>query len=211
MRRRLPDRPGCAARAIACALLLAALLAGCAAPPVVSDAKRLAYWDARRTLLSELEHWTLHGRIAIQLPKQAWSASLLWAQNREKYELHLIGPLGRGSVELSGGAGEVVLQTADHKVYSAPSAEALLQQNLGWQLPVEGLRYWVRGLPEPGHEPRKVVLDERGRVSHLQQNGFSVSYDDYEMIQGYDLPGRITLENEKIRVKLVISSWSFAS
>ena len=194
-----------------CLLLVALLLSACAAPPVVPGTKRLAYWDARRILLSKLKSWKLSGRIGIELPKEAWSASLRWTQDHDNYQLRLIAPFGRGTYELRGGNGQVVLQTPKNKVYSAPSAEALLQRNLGWQVPVSGLRYWVRGLPEPGQRPRTVVLDDHGRVSNLEQDGFKVRYEQYQTVQGYDLPRRITLDNSKIRVKLLINSWSVPS
>ncbi len=194
-----------------CLLAAVLLLSACAAPPVVSDAKRLAFWDARRTLLSELKSWRLRGRIGIELPKEAWSASLHWDQDHDSYRLLLIAPFGRGTYELSGGNGRVELQTPKNRVYSAPTAEALLQQNLGWQVPVSGLRYWVKGLPEPGRRPDSVVLDDHGRVSELVQDGFKVRYEQYQTVQGYDLPRRITLDGGKIRVKLVISSWNVPS
>ena len=104
------------------------MLAACAAPPLVSDTKRLAFWDARRTLLSGLQSWQLRGRIGIELPKEAWSASLHWSQDHDSYSLLLIAPFGRGTYELRGGGGQVSLLTPKNQVYSAPTAEALLQR-----------------------------------------------------------------------------------
>jgi outer membrane biogenesis lipoprotein LolB len=50
-------------------------------------------------------------------------------------------------------------------------------KRLGVRLPVNGLRYWVRGLPEPGSTPGQTDAD--GRLTRLEQNGWVIEYPAY--------------------------------
>ena len=52
-------------------------------------------WQANRDKLMQLDKWQLQGRIAVSMKKQAWSASLQWAQQRQNYQINIIAPLGQ--------------------------------------------------------------------------------------------------------------------
>lgn len=187
--------------------MLLGLLVGCTASPLVPDAALAAEWEARRAKLAALQDWHLKGRIAFQLDREAWSATLHWQQHQREYVLRLIAPLGRGTFELSGSDAGVSLRTADNRFLQADDPEALLRENLGWDLPVSGLFYWIRGLPEPDSRADTLLLDDKGRINDLRQNGWQVSYQRYDAASGYDLPGKMTLQNERLKVRLVISDW----
>ncbi|MGH8245104.1 MAG: lipoprotein insertase outer membrane protein LolB [Gammaproteobacteria bacterium] len=190
---------------------LFSLIAGCAATPPVTDAALALEWEARRVKLSAMQDWHLKGRIAFQLDREAWSAILHWQQRRHEYVLRLIAPLGRGTIELTGSDSGVSLRTADNRLLQADDPEALLRENLGWDLPVSGLFYWIRGLPEPDSPADALLLDDEGRIHDLRQNGWQVSYQRYDTASGYDLPGKMTLQNERLKVRLAISDWVVSS
>ena len=46
-----------------------------------------------------------------------------------------------------------------------------------------------------------------GRLEYLQQAGWDIHYDRYKTVDALDLPARILLENDEIRVRLVIDQW----
>ena len=200
------------ARCLAGALCLGAfILAGCAAQPTIGAGERSSLWQARSARLAGLTQWVLRGRIAVQVEREGWTASLQWEQHDGDYVLRVSAPLGRGTFELTGSAQGVSLQTSDNRLLHADDPEALLQQTLGWQLPVAGLYYWVRGLPDPAAEPDSLQLDEKGRINDLKQSGWQVTYQRYASAGGMELPGKITLENARLKVRLVISDWVLAS
>ncbi len=76
------------------------------------------------------------------------------------------------------------------------------------RLPVNGLRYWVRGLPEPGSTP-VLQTDASGRLTRLEQNGWIIEYPAYAptSILNLDLPERIVARRPDLSVKLVIEQW----
>ncbi len=199
-------------RRAACLLVCLAtlLFSACATKPPRDDAARAAYWQQHREKLSDLITWQLQGRIAIHVNKEAWSASLHWRQDRNAYRLRIIAPLGQGSYELSGGEQGVYMRTAANEVLYADDAETLLRENLGWAIPLGGLAYWIKGLPEPGIETEMLQLDEKGRITGMSQSGWRLSYRRYTHSSGYELPGKIFLENGEVKLRLIIKDWKTA-
>ena len=70
-------------------------LGGCAAQQIVTEADKLRDWRSHQARLAGLEQWKFRGRIAIQMDKEGWTATLQWRQQQGSYSLRLIAPLGR--------------------------------------------------------------------------------------------------------------------
>ncbi len=189
---------------------IAVLLAACAAPaPRVSDAEAQQLWELRLKALQALQTWALSGRVGIQSPDQGWNATVHWHQYPDMYDLRVIAPLGGGTLQLRGDASGVTAQTSKGEVYSAADAETLLRQQAGVALPVTSLRYWVLGRPDPRGEAEQ-SLDGRGRLVHLQQGGWKITYMSYRTVGDLELPYKIALENGQIQVRLVVDHWDLA-
>jgi len=132
---------------------------------------------------------------------------LQWDQDNQKYMLRFIAPLGQGTYQLSGDAGKVTLLTADNRVYQASDPEILLQDSLGWNVPLHGLQYWVRGVPEPGVTTDNLVLDDKGRMTELQQSGWRISISRYGEFDGRELPSKLLMQNDRFQLRLVVLGW----
>lgn len=187
-------------------LLILTLLSSCATPPTVSPEAGTA-WAARQSRLMRFNTWRADGRIGVISGQDGWHANFLWAQQDSGYRIDLIGPLGQGRVVVESDGWEVRVQTQDGQNWSAPDADDLLERTLGVRLPVNGLRYWARGLPEPGSTP-VLQMDASGRLTRLEQNGWVIEYPAYaSTLFNLDLPARITARREDLSVKLVIEQW----
>lgn len=189
-------------------LCLCLLLAACAVEPPVPQGEREAAWRLHREAVAALNAWRLEGRVAVRHGNEGWSASLHWRQEEGGYVLRVSAPLGRGTVELSGSPRGVQMITADNRLLHADTPEALMQENLGWHVPLGGLRHWIKGTPDPARPAERLILDEEGRATAFRQDGWQVTYDRYEDAGPYRLPGRMTLENGELRVRLVIHEWT---
>jgi len=99
-----------------------------------------------------------------------------------------------------------VLEVANQGRYEAPSPEALLEEQLGWRLPVSHLVWWVRGLPAPDSKST-LSLDGDSRLATLDQDGWQVQYLSYTEQNGYWLPERLKLHGQDLDVTLVIKDW----
>ena len=197
-----------------CRKLLAVLFAslvllgvgGCATAPALSSAPQLA-WSERQQQLLQLQRWSFSGRLAVKdANNESWSASLRWQQDGDRYDIQLSGAFGQGAARLFGHEGHAVIEMPKHSALTAESAEALMQQQLGWYMPVQGLKYWLRGTPEPGLISQQ-GFNEAGRLQLLQQSGWQVTYSDYLDVDGLELPRKLALENPRLRARLVIDRW----
>lgn len=189
-------------------VLMIALFAGCMPlrqPPSSFDPELT--WQERRLALQKLGGWKLKGRLAIDAIHEAWTGTLRWVQKDEKFEILWISPLGQGSVELQGNPERVTLRVPKEAPITAASAEELLGIRLGWSLPVSGLRYWLLGLPAPGLPVASRSLDSFGRLHSLSQGGWQIRYLGYQSVENYQLPGKVFLDNPKLRLRLVIDRW----
>ncbi|MCP5420567.1 MAG: outer membrane lipoprotein LolB [Gammaproteobacteria bacterium] len=185
-------------------LLMVLLLAGCAAP--VAKPPAAGPWLARQEILANLSDWDISGRIGIINAQEGWHASLQWKQRGPVYAIDLLGPWGQGRVRIEGDAQSVRVRTADGQVRRASDPEQLLVDTLGMRIPLKGLFYWVRGLPDPDR-PSELQGDEFGRLNHLQQDGWDISYSEYMTVGSTDLPAQIRARQDEWQVRIAIKAW----
>ena len=142
--------------------------------------------------------------------REAWSASIYWQEKPQQYQIQIVAPLGQGGVEITGDGNTVSLSTDDGQTYREDEVELILLQNLGWRVPASALRYWVKGIPEPGNDIADMQTDELGRLSHLDQSHWSISYQRYTRVDGYQLPVRIDLQRDDASIRMIINYWNLS-
>ncbi|MDN3522452.1 lipoprotein insertase outer membrane protein LolB [Halomonas ramblicola] len=201
------DRTGPATRARLPAMLLAlALLVGCAGPAPVPEGERAAgQWQAQAERLAALDTWMLAGKAGLRTPEESTSANLDWSQHPHYYRLLISGPFGSGRSTLEGRQGRFSLTTAEGR-FEAESPEALMEQRLGWSLPLGALTDWIRGLPGEGGD-YDLEEDELGFPATLEQDGWHVEYRDWTRAEGLWLPRRLVMTYGDLRVTLVVNDW----
>jgi outer membrane lipoprotein LolB len=183
-------------------------MAGCATQQPLSDLDKMRLWQAHEAQNHTLDQWRFAGRLSVRLDDEAWSASLFWQQDNDAYNLRVVAPLARGSAEIDGDSDSVTLRTGRNEVYSDDDVTRLMQTNLGWNVPVFAMRYWLKGLPEPGTEAEGMALDDAGRLAELRQSGWQVLYRGYTRSGGYELPSSLQIQRVGITVRLSINSWT---
>ncbi len=168
-----------------------------------------AAWEQRRSDLARLHGWQLDGRAAVALSQpgaggtQGWQATLSWREKNAAAEVHLSGPLGVGAVVLAQTPQGVSLNGA------APSdaVMAQIQDRLGFTPPLDSLRFWLLGVPDPS-APFELVRNEADRAREITQAGWTIDYDRYLPVNGDVLPAHVVLGREGIRVRIVVDHWS---
>lgn len=182
-------------------LLLSFGLMGCVKHHVASDL------TTESADPNTIDSWLIKGKFSVKQPDEAVSANLIWRQESpEHYEIALTGPLGQGSVLLSGYPDKVVFQDAHGDKEVAYNAELLLYHHTGWSMPIESMYYWVRGLPDP-HYKHEYVLNDQGMYSRLRQHGWTVIYDSYQYIDDYTVPRKMTLNYTDTHITLFFRTW----
>ena len=187
------------------------LLSACATQTPLTEKAKEQNWENNKAELEKIHNWTLQGRIAIQVEKQSGSASLHWQQDGDDYLIKIIGPFGKGTIELNGNKQGVSLRDENNQLRHAKDAETLLESYLGWHVPISGLVYWIRGIPNPEQSIETMVLDENARLSELSQAGWQVSYAAYMKSDPPYLPRKLQMRNQGLKVKLIVRKWQNGS
>jgi outer membrane lipoprotein LolB len=192
------------------ATALTALLSGCflspeeVKPGTANTPQAQSAWDARRSALQQVQSFTLQGRLA-ETGLVSFGGDLSWIQTGSTYQARFYGPLGVGAVAVSGMPGGMQVRTKDG-TYQTDDPAAFMQEQFGWSVPVEGLRYWVLGLPAPG-KLDALQLDDSGRILSLQQNGYTLEYTQYQPVDKLELPSRFTIRDAQRGFKVFIDQW----
>jgi outer membrane lipoprotein LolB len=160
-------------------LLVSMMLAGCVSLHVPSTPASMIKRSSMQTQqLRRLNQWQIDGAFALSTPKQNDLANYRWRQNNQSFVIDVSSALNAVRFRVSGHPGRVVLTGVKGGPVEAPYAETLLRRVLGWQLPVSGLQYWIRGLAAPGsHDVQK---DSLGRFKVLTQQGWRINYLSYQ-------------------------------
>lgn len=189
------------------ALLIAVLGGGCAIDRGVA-LPDLADWSSRQAVLADLDDWAFSGRIAVRSGEDGFNGRVRWRQQPGAFSAALSGPLGAGTVQIEGDGRSMTVVDNEGSVVLLADPEADLRRRYGWTIPVDSLRYWVLGIPDPGL-PAYLDFGEDGTASRLEQGGWHVEISQYGEGGGQRMPRRINAENGGSRVRLIIDSWVF--
>jgi outer membrane lipoprotein LolB len=194
----MPRLRGMCARAVAAAVAI--LLCSCA-PALVERPVPASALAAQATAFE------LTGRLSARRGNDALAANFRWAHEPQRDELDLSSPLGQTIARLSSDASGVRLQTPDGRVATAGDWAALTTRALGWPLPVEGLAFWIQGVPRDG-VPAAVERASDGMPAALRQDGWSIVYEAFERGgNGLSRPKRLTLDYAEVELRIAVDSW----
>lgn len=201
--------------------LLCLGLSGCASIPSQHTGINVEQaWQQRRGQLLPLKRWEINGRMSIRDNDEVYNAALHWTRQFQRHKIDFSGPFGRRYVRLQQDQRGAVLFDKKMRAYRAPNAQRLLYRITGWHVPLEGMNYWVLGVPAPG-ETKARKLDSRGRLVFLQQSGWTIRFLEYRQAEGRDMPRKMFLSrtvmlakpgqtrkiSHELQVRLVINRW----
>ncbi|WHN66653.1 lipoprotein insertase outer membrane protein LolB [Cysteiniphilum sp. QT6929] len=176
--------------------------------PLMPTTSPQTQWQSYQQNLQKLTQWQASGVIGIIINHKGESANFIWKQNKQDFWIQIYGPLGIGAMTFSGDNHQVELKRSNGEVIKSQSLEALMQSQLGWSLPIEGLYYWARGLYIP-QVPYRKTLNNFGLMQDLKQQGWQIQYKDYMLYDTqYPLAEKIIFRyGDDLKITLVIKSW----
>ncbi len=158
--------------------------------------------------------WAMQGRVAIRKGNKGGSGRIDWQQDGERYVVSLGAPVTRQSWRLSVGPEGARLEGLEGGVREGSDATLLLREATGWEIPVELLAGWARGVlsdeaPNESEGTSFSFVDHR--LKSLRQDNWEVEYLAWldESGQVPELPKRISASNGDASVRLVIDHWDF--
>jgi outer membrane lipoprotein LolB len=165
---------------------------------------------ARQAALAKVKFWREEGEFSIrEIGKPREFANYVWDEyNKKSYRIAITSVLGLYRVEIYYQFNTVKLWKNGTHVYTAKTPEGLMQKALGWALPVDEMKYWIKGVPAENAGHYVAQYDVYGHLTSLVQDGWAVSFGKYKKnVNGIDFPGAITMQWGKYRVKIAISRY----
>ncbi|ALL63152.1 Outer membrane lipoprotein LolB precursor [Paraburkholderia caribensis MBA4] len=126
-----------------------------------------------------------HGRFAVQYVDQNGQqrnayGNFDWQERGDTVTLQLRNPLGQTMAIVTSSPSAATLELPNRQPLTADNVSTLMQNALGFALPVEGLRYWL----QPSVAPTSKATTERDpqqetRLKEIQQDGWTIDYIAY--------------------------------
>lgn len=187
-------------------LLLATWLAACTsiAPPAAENSD----WARQRDQLQQMDAWELRGRVNVRYDNESDTPSIHWQQQGDEYRIRLWGTFNAGSTLITGQPGSVTLDNGN-EILSASSPEELILQQLGYELPVSQLNYWIKGIPAPDSQP-ELRFNELNQLTNIVQQDWTVELRDMRQYGALNLPREVVLTRPRndIRLRFIRLSWT---
>lgn len=137
----------------------------------------------------------ISGRFFIKSPTKKEYGNFTWFKTPTLEELAFTTPLGEtvARFKLQNG---VAIFTTDKNSYTGHDIDQLMQQNLGYVLPLEKMHYWIQGVAVPAIP-----------VDHILEKGFSQFNWNIEYLEWADNnhPKIIQISNNTLDIKLLIN------
>jgi outer membrane lipoprotein LolB len=157
-----------------------------------------------QSVAGSAESFEMQGRIYARFGAHAFSGSIRWRHTRAADELWLGGPLGQTVIHIMRDVDGATLTTANGQVYRAFSLEGLMQDALGWAMPLADLSHYVLGEVPPGVEESAVKRDANGRLLAVSRNGWTVALTGPQQPEPAVRPTRLTMSKDSVEVRMVI-------
>jgi outer membrane lipoprotein LolB len=173
-----PRAPRGAALGFAAAAVVA--LAGCASvkPQGPSTSNAATSVTAQTTR-------SYQGRFAVQYNDQNGTqrnayGNFAWQETGDTVTIQLRNPLGQTLAIVTSSPASATLELPNRQPLSADNVSTLMQNALGFALPVEGLRYWLQPSPAPTSRAKTEKDPEQpSRLKQITQDGWTIDYVAY--------------------------------
>jgi len=150
-------------------------------------------------------NWEVAGKIAIRETNGKSNTQLFnWRQNSANYAIFLSNTMGQTQLTIAGNASKAIAQQADGKTYQARTAEELLLDLTGWELPIHRIQQWLRG--ELSDQETQHIYGEDGLIAFSSQ-GWDISLSQHRAVSGHILPHKMLLQKHQITVILIIKNY----
>ncbi|CAB3664370.1 lipoprotein insertase outer membrane protein LolB [Paraburkholderia rhynchosiae] len=175
-----PWAPRRAALGFAAAAAAVVALAGCASVkpqgPSTSNAATAVTAQTSRAY---------QGRFAVQYNDQNGQqrnayGNFSWQETGDTVTLQLRNPLGQTLAIVTSSPASATLELPNRQPLTADNVSTLMQNALGFALPVEGLRYWLQPSPAPTSRAKTEKDPEQpSRLKEITQDGWTIDYLAY--------------------------------
>ncbi|MFZ6680166.1 lipoprotein insertase outer membrane protein LolB [Undibacterium sp. Tian12W] len=153
----------------------------------------------------------ISGKISIQYQQadkpQSLPGGFEWEQDAQGIRINLLSPLGQTMARITQTAQGATLEQDGKVPRTASDLDQLLQDTLGWSLPVAGLRDWLQGFVAiDGKQLAAVKAEDQT----LTTQGWKLRYVSWH--EQLNFPKRIDLQRYTeqagdVSIRIVVNEW----
>jgi outer membrane lipoprotein LolB len=148
-----------------------------------------------------IKQWQLSGRLAIKDERRSATLSIEWQHVEQQQKIRLSGPLGQGATEIRFDNQNIFIDRGNGQLLELDSIKNTLQQQLGFDIPIQALSYWVTGTFFPDTELIECT-------DGFEQFGWKIHYLSMQNVNNIELPYKLYIEKFPIKLKLIIDEWN---
>lgn len=196
-----------------CLIFIALLLSACTPQPTKPEV------TPPQSLSAIPEHWNINAKLGIRNSEQSGSVTLKWQQQINDYHIRISGPLGQGSGLLTGNQHNIRITQGNKAPLYSDDPTSLIKTTFGWDLPLDHLPYWVRGLASPllssGQQsytplpPELADTSQARTLATLTQSGWHIEYSRFKRVDQWLMPHRIRAKKQDVVLTLIVKQWTF--
>lgn len=153
------------------------------------------------------DYWRARGKFSYRSDEVSESGNFDWRQEGDNYQLRLFGPLGMGSVRISGDTNLVRIKTRDQDI-SSDQPLSLLYRMTGFEIPLNSMPMWLTGKPA-SLSPSNIILDDKDRIQSFTERTWLLNYGNYEEINNQQTPMNIRAVKGDVNLRMIIKAWEF--
>ncbi len=189
-------------------IISALIISGCSNQQTVTTQPETLKlnWQQHVQNIRSIKDWNASAQVAIKVNEKTQKAKMTWQQSFQNYQISFFGPFGQSGPKLTGNEKSATLTIPKEAPIKGRNTSAILQQRLGWQLPVNNAKYWILGIPAPTSES-KVSLQEE-RLATLVQDGWTINYSKYKQFGRFSLPTKILISRPDLNLLMVVYRWN---
>ncbi|GGC81093.1 lipoprotein insertase outer membrane protein LolB [Undibacterium terreum] len=184
-------------------LLSSLLLSGCAGIATRDAAQA----GAQRVYHEDIE---LSGRLLVLYQQndkeQSLPGSFEWKQNKDSTLVTLLSPLGQVVATITVDASGATLVQAKQAPKHAQNLDSLMNETLGWPMPITGMRDWLQGFVRNAQGERTAISTSND--GSTPADGWQLRYaswqDDFSLPKRIDL-NRYTAQAGNVALRIVLN------
>ncbi|AGF48818.1 outer membrane lipoprotein LolB [Candidatus Kinetoplastidibacterium galati] len=137
---------------------------------------------------------------------RAFQGTFFWNDCDEYYEMGLSNFFGKREVYLKVSHENALLRTADGFYLQSLDVDSLVSQFLGYKIPMNSLRLWLKGSFAYNDFPEKLLTDKFNKPSSFMFSEWEVNLSSYDIFGPRKIILQKTQENSSITIKLIVKN-----
>lgn len=147
--------------------------------------------------------YAVSGKVSIDAPADRQVLRFRWQQADGYFDVWLWGALGVGRTHMQGTQEALTITAPQQPTITGPAAQ-IMQDRLGWVLPLDAMGAWLAGAPASSLSMSASTSDAAGRLQQIIQADWTITFADHRQVDGQWRPERIVIKGKGLTLDVSI-------